>query len=102
MKARRTNAHAMGVPHAADRPDGDRRDELESVTEARIAFGDGADLSSGSALDVRDGKDYILCLTQSQRWNREVRLVGGPIVTYRKGNRIGARLGGLSAFWGWL
>jgi len=74
-------------------------------TEPCIALaieGDGADLSSGSALDVRDGKDYILRLARSERLGPEVRLAGASIVTYRKGNGKGARLGGLSAFWGWL
>src|SRR5262249_36653365 len=64
--------------------------ELGSVTMPCIASaieGDGADLRSGSALDVRGRKDYISRLTRSERLGPEVRLVGAPIVAYRKGNR---------------
>src|SRR5262245_54758636 len=71
--------------------------ELGSVTMPCIASaieGDGADLRSGTALDVRGRKDYISRLTRSERLGHEVRLVGGPTVAYRRAKRSDAGLPG--------
>src|SRR5215510_10822968 len=57
--------------------------------------GDGVGLRSGSALDVRGRKDYISCLTRSERLGPEVRLVGD-----RKGNRSEPALAGYRHFGG--
>jgi hypothetical protein len=46
--------------------------------------GDGADLRSGSALDVRGRKDYISRLTRSERSGPEVRLVGARRLPQRE------------------
>jgi hypothetical protein len=46
--------------------------------------GDGADLRSGSALDVRGRKDYISRLTRSERPGPEVRLVGARRLPQRE------------------
>jgi hypothetical protein len=74
--------------------------EHRRLSRASAIEGDGADLSSGSALDVRNGKDYILRLTRSERLGPEVRLVGARIVTYRKGNRKEPALAGYQHFGG--
>jgi hypothetical protein len=56
----------------------------------------------GSALDVRDGKDYILGLTRSERLKTEGPLGRSADCRLPEGKSKRARLGGLSAFWGWL
>src|SRR5262249_15950862 len=95
-------SHRRATDGDAPAPGGGGRgtdvNELESATMPCIASaieGDGVGLRSGSALDVRGRKDYISCLTRSERLGPEVRLVGD-----RKGNRSEPALAGYQHFGG--
>jgi hypothetical protein len=98
-------ARQTAMPQPEEGLDEDRRDEPDSVTVLCIAsaiWGRPSRFKHGSALDVRDGKDYILELTRSERLKTEGPLGRSADCRLPEGKSKRARLGGLSAFWGWL
>src|SRR5262245_28519139 len=72
--AHRSGARQMTMPQPEEGLDEGTDVTNWNRSRSRHRVRDGADLSSGSALDVRDGKDYILCLARSERLGP-----GGPL-----------------------